>query len=208
MTQSAQAPVGYGPVAEEVNLDKEISTATRTSTASTKSTLLGCPLEIRERIYEFACDEVIGIKSDNYINPGRSLLLVSRQIHNESKPFIYRTLTIDGRESMPCLTKLLSSSNRWDYTRRLDIRFTCYCNMPTEDPDWEVRDFPDTQKYFFQRDQWSTVLTAVENFPSVEELCITFDTCCRKKLRFTQDSTGHMSARQGIVPPIISNMDH
>lgn len=197
-----QTPVSCEPATKKTKHRKAISTRGKT-TANKKSILLAIPLEVRERIYEFACEETIGrswTERRNNINPGRSLLLVSRQIHDESKPFVYRTLTITANEPTKDLFAAVGSSNRVNYTRRVEIHFNCFCETPVNGCNSVPYRPPYGNDYHRELVHWSAALRVVKSLPLVEELRVTFDTCCRRPLDVRLGAAiPHLTA-QGVNP--------
>jgi len=157
------------------------------------SFFLRFPREIHDKIYGFACEETINIhpewsSREMPINPGRNLLLVSRQIHEEAKTILYRTLILNSCESPQYLSVVESSPNRLEHTRCVEIHFTCFCTL-TDDYEWDHR-LPDYRKFAFWRIQWSSVLAVVMELAKVDDLSVTLDTCCRKKLNIPQGTMG------------------
>jgi hypothetical protein len=88
---------------------------------------LGLPLEVRHRIYDYACEspyKPFWPECPARWNSGFGLLLVSRQISTEALPSIYRTFRIHGGRPLDAVGKL---GPKLAYIRRLELHLSCFC---------------------------------------------------------------------------------
>ncbi|KAK3312417.1 hypothetical protein B0H66DRAFT_538705 [Apodospora peruviana] len=157
------------------------------------------PLEIREKIYELACEEITVHDWNNngdyhrylsrYLSAGRGLLCTSKQMTAEAAPFMWRTVKI-----YPGFPDVCLNPHRRDYAtikrnaRRAEIFFACFCS-------YHLPDLPDTlhnamyettgslfpEYHWLKRweEKWAAALYQLHELPGLKQLTVTFGSCLR-----------------------------
>jgi hypothetical protein len=168
-----------------------------------KKHLLNLPPEVRQIIYDYACewmDRAFWPDRPNRWNAGVDLLCTCKQIAREALPSVYRNFRINGDSALDAVHHL---GTRISHIRRLELHFTCFCPCNTgRYSTWGMGDYAkiktianrhnlssrsefmnrgEEDRIPFQRymEMWSGAMAVIQAQPDLNEMEVTFSSCCR-----------------------------
>ncbi|KAK4044127.1 hypothetical protein C8A01DRAFT_31729 [Parachaetomium inaequale] len=167
--------------------------------------LLDLPGEIRETIYDYACewmDRAFWPDRPKRWNAGVDLLCTCKQIAHEALPSVYRNFRINGDSALDAVHRL---NTRISHLLRLELHFTCFC--PSKSGSYRVwgkedyakiktisnrerhnrilrseftdREEEDRNPFQHYMDMWSGAMAVIQAQPGLREIEVTFSSCCR-----------------------------
>jgi hypothetical protein len=194
-------------------------TAANSVATSTKTHFFNLPVEIRQLIYEYASewrDRAYWPDRPKRWNTGVDFLYTSKQIAREALPSVYREFRLHGCSALEDLGEL---GQHISHVRRLELHFTCFGPCSQDMARDQRLSFTGTiysqavQRYthprhtmenerpsqdFLQRymDMWSQAMVGIQAQPRIQEMEVTFASCCRYKARTHGGRTEEEASRQ------------
>jgi len=180
-----------------------------------KKHLLDLPPELRQRIYEFACqweERAYWPDRPRRWNSGAGLLQTCKLLSREALPAVYRDFRIYGCSAADTLNRL---GLRVSHIQRLELHFSCFC--PSDlDMDGVTRTIlgREVGRLGFAgwhgalpvcsvlcaryQDMWHEAMIRLQAQPKLKEIEVTFASCCRYKPRlYGQDMVDEAIIRRG-----------
>jgi hypothetical protein len=195
-------------------------TTTSLVAAPIRNHFFNLPIEIRQLIYEYASEwreRAYWPDRPKRWNTGVVLLSTCKQIAREALPSVYRQFKLHGCSALEDLGRV---GRHLSHLRRLELHFTCFCpcsqdlaphpqlsftgtihaheNPRYRRPQYAIeREHSHTAQARLQRymDMWSDAMASIQGQPRIQDIEVTFASCCRYKPRIYRGQTAEEAAR-------------